>query len=207
MAKMIKIYPENPNERGMREVVECLQSGGIVIYPTDTVYGVGCDIFNVKAIEKLCAIKDITFKKSTFSFICSDLSQASGFIKPLDNHLFKIIKANTPGPFTFILNASNNVPKHIQSKRKTLGIRIPEHSVPLEIVRILGNPIMSSSVHDEEDEILEYSTDPELIKEKYEHKVDLVIDCGFGDITPSAIVDCTDGDINILREGKKELHY
>lgn len=206
MALLIKIYPDNPNERQLRTVVECLRDGGIVVYPTDTIYGIGCDIFKSKSVEKICELRGIKPGKATFSFICSDVSQLSDYCKPIENNIFKAMKANLPGPFTFILNASNNVPRHIQSKRKTVGIRIPDNPITLEIVRLLGNPIMSTSVHDD-DEILEYTTDPELIYEKFANKVDLVIDAGFGGNIPSTVLDCTDGEVIVTREGKGILRY
>jgi tRNA threonylcarbamoyl adenosine modification protein (Sua5/YciO/YrdC/YwlC family) len=198
---LLRIYPENPNPKHIRIVVECLMDGGIVIYPTDTVYGVGCDIFKSKAIERIAQIKGIKPEKSNFSFICNDLSQLSDYSKPIPNNIFKLMKSNLPGPFTFILNASSNVPKLIQSKKKTVGIRIPNNNIPLEIVRELGNPIMSTSIHDE-DEIIEYTTDPELIYEKYNKLVDIVIDGGYGDNEPSTVIDCTDIEPTIIREGK-----
>ncbi|MBL7906593.1 MAG: threonylcarbamoyl-AMP synthase [Bacteroidales bacterium] len=198
---LLKIYPENPNPRYIRMVSECLSDGGIVIYPTDTVYGLGCDIFKAKAIERIAQIKGINVNKANFSFICNDLSQLSDYCKPISNDVFKLMRKNLPGPFTFILNANNNVPKLIQSKKKTVGIRIPDNSIPLEIVRELGNPIMSTSIHDE-DEIIEYTTDPELIYEKYQNLVDIVIDGGFGDNEASTVIDCTQDEIKIIREGK-----
>lgn len=203
---LIRLYPENPSERQVRTVVECLRDGGIVIYPTDTIYGIGCDIFKVKSVERIAELRGLKPGKTMFSFICHDLSQLSEYTRPIDNHLFKVMKANLPGPFTFILNANNNVPRHIQSKRKTVGIRIPDNQIPLEIVRQLGNPIMSTSVHDD-DEILEYTTDPELIYEKYRNLVDIVIDGGYGGNIPSTVVDCTEDDIVVTREGKGELVY
>lgn len=206
MALLLKIYPENPNERQIRTVVECLRDGGIIVYPTDTIYGIGCDIFHGKSVEKISELRGINPKKATFSFICSDLSQLSEFTRPIENNIFKLMKANLPGPFTFILNANNNVPRHIQSKRKTVGIRIPDNRVTLEIVRMLGNPIMSTSVHDD-DEIIEYITDPELIYEKFGNKVDLVIDAGFGGNIPSTVLDCTEGEASVTRQGKGELRY
>jgi tRNA threonylcarbamoyl adenosine modification protein (Sua5/YciO/YrdC/YwlC family) len=198
---LLKIYPENPNHRQIRLVTECLMDGGIVIYPTDTVYGLGCDIFKSKAIEKIAQIKGINAAKANFSFICNDLSQLSDFCKPISNDVFKLMRNNLPGPFTFILSANNNVPKLIQSKKKTVGIRIPNNNIPLEIVQELGHPIMSTSVHDD-DEILEYTTDPELIYEKYQNVVDIVIDGGYGDNEPSTVIDCTGDEIIIVREGK-----
>lgn len=206
VALLIKIYPENPNEKQLRTVVECLRDGGIVIYPTDTIYGMGCDIFHSKTVDRISTLRGIKPGKSTFSFICSDLSQLSSFARPIDNHIFKVMKANLPGPFTFILDASNNVPRHIQSKRKTVGIRVPDNPVTIELVRMLGNPLMSTSVHDD-DEILEYTTDPELIYEKFSDQVDIVIDAGFGGNIPSTVVNCTGGEIEILRQGKGELVY
>lgn len=201
---LLRIHPENPSERHIRMVVECLRDGGIVIYPTDTIYGIGCDIFKAKSVERIAELRGLRPGKTTFSFICHDLSQLSEFTRPIENPIFKVMKANLPGPFTFILNANNNVPRHIQSKRKTVGIRIPDNQIALEIVRQLGNPIMSASVHDD-DEIIEYTTDPELIYEKYQDLVDFVIDGGYGGNIPSTVVDCTEGEINVIREGKGEL--
>jgi len=201
---LLRIYPENPSSKQIRTVVECLLDGGVIIYPTDTVYGMGCDIFKSKAIERIAQIKGIKAEKANFSFICSDLSQLSDYTRPITNDVFKLMKKNLPGPFTFILNASNSVPKLIQSKKKTVGIRIPGNNIPLEIVNELGHPIMSTSIHDE-DEILEYTTDPELIYEKYKNLVDIVIDGGFGDNEASTIIDCTGAEPLIIREGKGEL--
>lgn len=201
---LLKIYPANPDPRAIRKVVDCLQDGGIVVYPTDTIYGIGCDIFKSKSVEKIAELRGIKPGKSTFSFICHDLSQVSEFVRPIDNHTFKVMKANLPGPFTFILEANNNVPKHIQSKRRTVGIRIPDNPIVREIVRELGHPIMSTSVHDEDD-IIEYTTDPELIYEKFQNRVDIVIDGGYGGNVASTVVDCTEDEITIIREGKGEL--
>lgn len=198
---LLKIYPQNPNIRHIRMVVECLMDGGIIIYPTDTVYGLGCDIFKPKAIERVALIKGIKPEKANFSFICNDLSQLSDYSKPINNDVFRLMRNNLPGPFTFILNASNSVPKLIQSKKKTVGIRIPDNNIPIEIVKELGNPIMSTSIHDEDD-IIEYTTDPELIYEKYSNLVDIVIDGGYGDNEPSTVVDCTGDEPVITREGK-----
>ena len=162
---LLKIYPENPNPKDIRQVVEVLQNGGIIVYPTDTVYGLGCDITNAKAVEKVARYKNVKVEKSNFSFICSDLSHLSDFSKPVSNPVFKLLKQYLPGTFPIILNANRNVPKYFKGKKKTIGIRIPNNPIILEIVRALGNPIMSTSIHDE-DEIVEYSTDPELIHEK-----------------------------------------
>lgn len=201
---LIKIYPENPNPKAIEQVVEVLKKGGIIIYPTDTVYGLGCDITNQKAIERICKIRGIKPEKANFSFICSDLSHISDFIKPIDTTVFRLLKKALPGPFTFIFNANNNVPKLLSSNKKTVGIRVPDNNIAREIVRVLGNPILSTSIKDD-DELIEYSTDPELIHEKYEDLVDLVIDGGYGDNEASTVVDCTMGDFEIIREGKGVL--
>jgi tRNA threonylcarbamoyl adenosine modification protein (Sua5/YciO/YrdC/YwlC family) len=198
---LLKIYPENPNPKDVRQVVEVLRNGGIIIYPTDTVYGLGCDITNAKAVEKIARYKNVQVEKSNFSFICSDLSHLSGFSKPVSNQVFKLLKSYLPGPFTFILNANNNVPKYFKGKKKTAGVRIPDNSIIIEIVRELGNPIMSTSIHDN-DEIIEYSTDPELIHERFADFADLVIDGGYGDNIPSTIVDCTEEIPVVVRQGK-----
>ena len=203
---LLKIYPENPNPKDIRQVVDVLRSGGIIIYPTDTVYGLGCDITNAKAVEKIARFKDVKVEKSNFSFICSNLSHAADFTKPISNPIFKLLKQYLPGPYTFILNANNNVPKYFKGKKKTIGIRIPDNPIIIEIVRILGNPIMSSSIHDE-DEIIEYSTDPELIHEKFKDFADLVIDGGYGDNIPSTIVDFTDEVPVVIRQGKGYFDY
>lgn len=201
---LIKIYPENPNEKSIEQVVQVLRKGGIIIYPTDTVYGLGCDITNHKAIEAICKIRHIKPEKANFSFVCYDLSHISDYIKPIDNTTFRILKKALPGPFTFIFNASSQVPKLLSSNKKTVGIRVPDNNIAREIVRVLGNPILSTSIKDE-DEIIEYSTDPELIHEKYQDVVDLVIDGGYGDNVASTVVDCTTGEFEIIREGKGEL--
>jgi len=201
---LIKIYPENPNPRAIDQVVQVLRRGGLIIYPTDTVYGLGCDITNHKALEAICRIRNIKPEKANFSFICYDLSHISDYIKPIDNATFRVLKKALPGPFTFILNASGNVPKMLSSNKKTVGIRVPDNNIAREIVKTLGNPILSSSIRDEDD-IIEYSTDPELIHEKYEHLVDIVIDGGYGGNVPSTVVDCTSGSFEIIREGKGDL--
>lgn len=201
---LIKIYPENPNEKTIQQVVEVLRRGGLIIYPTDTVYGLGCDITNHRAIEQIAKIRNIKLEKANFSFVCYDLSHISDFIKPIDNTTFRVLKKALPGPFTFIFNANNNVPKLLSSNKKTVGIRVPDNNIARCIVKELGNPILSTSIHDD-DEVIEYSTDPELIYEKYQDLVDLVIDGGYGDNVPSTVVDCTNGDFEIVREGKGEL--
>ena len=201
---LIKIYPDNPNEKFIQQVVDVLKKGGIIIYPTDTVYGMGCDISNSKAIEKICKIRGIKPEKANFSIICYDLSHISDFTRQIDNETFRVIKKALPGPFTFIFNANKNVPKLLSSNKKTVGIRVPDNTIAREIVKMLGNPIISTSIHDD-DEIIEYSTDPELIHEKYKDMVDLVIDGGYGDNEPSTIVDCSDGNFEIIRQGKGDL--
>jgi tRNA threonylcarbamoyl adenosine modification protein (Sua5/YciO/YrdC/YwlC family) len=202
---LVKLFNENPNQREILKIVDVLRKGGLIIYPTDTVYGLGCDITNAKAVEKVARVKNVKVEKNNFSFICSDLSHISDFTKPISNTVFKLMKKNLPGPFTFILEANNNVPKYFKGK-KTVGIRVPDNNIIREIVRELGNPILSTSIHDE-DEILEYSTDPELIHEKYQEIADIVVDGGYGEFIPSTIVDCTGDTIAIIREGKGKLEY
>ena len=204
-AMIIRLFNENPNPREILRIVEVLRDGGIIIYPTDTVYGLGCDITNTKAVEKVARIKGVKVEKNNFSFICSDLSHLSDYTKPIPNWIFKLMKKNLPGPFTFILEANNNVPKYFKGK-KTVGIRVPDNNIIREIIRELGNPILSTSIHDD-DEILEYSTDPELIHEKFENIAELVIDGGYGELIPSTIVDCTGEEIEIIREGKGILEF
>jgi len=200
MAELLKIFPENPNPKAIKKVIEVLKKGGLIIYPTDTVYGLGCDITNVKALERIAKIKGIKLERSNFSFICHDLSNLSDYVTQIDTSTFKLLKRTLPGPYTFILPGASSLP-HPFKKKKTVGIRIPDNSIALEIVKSLGNPIVSTSIHDE-DELLEYTTDPELIFEKWSSKVDLVIDGGFGDNTPSTVVEVKDSEITILREGK-----
>ena len=201
---LLKVHPENPGERQLKIITDCLHDGGIVIYPSDTIYGMGCDITKIKAVDRIAQIKGIKREKANFSFICSDLSHLSDYTRPIPNNIFRLMRKALPGPFTFILNANNNVPHYFQSKKKTVGIRIPNHLVPLQIVEKLGNPIMSTSIHDE-DEIIEYSTDPELIHEKYRDIVDIVVDSGHGGNIASTVVDCTGDEPVIVREGKGDL--
>ncbi len=200
---LVKIYPENINNKLISLVVDELRSGGVIVYPTDTVYGIGCDITKPRAVERIIRLKGIKPKEANFSFICSDLSHISDFAK-VDNSTFKLLKRNLPGPFTFILPGLNKVPDYFISKRKTVGIRIPNHPIPLEIVRMLGNPILTTSLKDD-DEVIEYTTDPELIYEKYGSDVDIIIDGGYGDNIASTVVDCTSEEPVIVREGKGEL--
>ncbi|MCF8295204.1 MAG: threonylcarbamoyl-AMP synthase [Bacteroidales bacterium] len=201
---LIRMYPENPDPRKIRQVCDILMNGGIIIYPTDTIYGIGCDITQPKAIERIARMKGLNPEKTTFSFICQDLSHITDYTSPISNEIFKMMKRNLPGPFTFILNANTNVPKILKSKRKTVGIRVPDNNIIREIVKELGNPILSTSVHDD-DEIIEFTTDPELIHERYEDLVDIVIDGGYGSNTPSAIIDCTNDSIELIRSGPVEL--
>ncbi|HRZ43064.1 MAG TPA: L-threonylcarbamoyladenylate synthase [Bacteroidales bacterium] len=203
---LIRIYPDNPSEKLLDQAVEVLLQGGIIIYPTDSVYAMGCSILKPRAVEKLAWLKGVKPEKSRFSFIFCDLTDLSMYTRPITTQVFKVIKKNTPGPFTFILEANNKIPKLLTGNRKTIGIRIPDNSIAREIVRRLGHPMMSSSVHDD-DEILEYTTDPELIHERYENEVDLVIDGGYGDNHVTTLVDCTDDRIEIVREGKEELLF
>ena len=203
---LVRLFNENPNPREIRKIVDVLRKGGLIIYPTDTVYGLGCDITNPKAVEKVARWKGVKIEKSNFSFICSDFSHLSDYTKPIQNSVFKLLKKNLPGPFTFILEANNNVPKYFKGKKKTVGIRIPDNNIIRDIVAELGNPILSTSIHDE-DEILEYTTDPELIYEKYQELADVVVDGGYGELKPSTIVDCSNNEIEIIREGKGELQF
>ena len=199
-----KIYLENPNAKEIEKVVEILRSGGVVIYPTDTLYGIGCDIFNHKAIERVARIKGVKAEDAQFAIICHDLSHLSDYCKPLDNSVFKLMKRSLPGPFTFILSASARVPKIFMSRKKTIGIRVPDNSIVLEIVRELGNPILTTSVK-EFDDMVEYTTDPELIYEKYADLVDLVVDGGIGHGGVSTIIDCTGDEPIIVRQGVGEI--
>ncbi len=200
---LIRIYPENPNQREIDKVVQFLRDGGLIVYPTDTIYGLGCDIFNTRAVEKICRYKNIDVRKANLSFICYDLSHISEYAK-VDNDTFKLMKKNLPGPFTFILNGNNNLPKLFRNK-KTVGIRIPDNNIIRELVKGLGNPILSTSVRDDENEIQEYFTDPELIHERYENIADVVINGGYGSLDPSTVVDCTGDEPVIVRQGKGEL--
>lgn len=202
---LIKIYPENPNPREIKKIVQIIEDGGLVIYPTDTIYGIGCDITQPKAVARLAKIQGQDMDKAYFSFIFNDLSQISEYTKPMSNAAFKLLKHNTPGPFTFIFEANNNIPKLFKSRRKTVGIRVPDNNIIRGIVAELGRPMLSSSVHDVEDDVTEYITDPELIHERYGNVVDAVIDGGYGDNQPSTVIDCTTDEFEIIREGKGEL--
>lgn len=203
MSEFIKIYEDKPSEAAIKKVVEVLRNGGLVIYPTDTVYGLGCDITNSRALEKIAKIKGVKLEKANFSFVCYDLSNLSDYVKQIDTSTFKILKRALPGPYTFILPGNNDLPKEFR-KKKTVGIRVPDNNIAREIVKLLGNPIVSTSIHDE-DEVIEYSTDPELIFEKWQNKVDLVIDGGYGDNVASTIIDLTGYEPEVVREGKGSL--
>lgn len=204
MSEFIKIYEDKPSEAAIKKVVEVLRNGGLVIYPTDTVYGLGCDITNSRALEKIAKIKGVKLEKANFSFICYDLSNISDYIKQIDTSTFKILKRALPGPYTFILPGNNDLPKEFR-KKKTVGIRVPDNNIAREIVKMLGNPIVSTSIHDE-DEVLEYSTDPELIFEKWQNNVDLVIDGGYGDNVASTIIDLSGYEPEVIREGKGDIN-
>ncbi len=204
MAEFIRLYEENPDPRRVQQVVNVLRDGGIIIYPTDTVYGMGCDITNQRAVERICKIKGINPRKHNVSFICADLSNIAQYTRVSDKPVFKMMKKALPGPFTFILEASNQVPKILHSNKKTVGIRVPNHGIPRAIVEELGQPILSTSIRDEDD-VIEYSTDPELIFEKYQHLVDLVIDGGYGANVASTVLDCTGEEVVVVREGLGNL--
>ncbi len=203
MAEFIKLFNENPSEKELDKVVKILQKGGIIIYPTDTVYGLGCDITNAKAMEKIAKIKGVKLNKANFSFVCYDLSNLSDYVKQIDTGTYKILKKALPGPYTFILPAHSKLPKSFKG-RKTVGIRIPDNNIIRELVKKLGNPIVSTSIYDEDD-LIEYTTDPELIFEKWQNIVDVVIDGGYGGNIPSTVIDISDGELNLIREGKGEL--
>jgi len=196
---LIKLYEDNTNVRVIQKIANALREGGMIIYPTDTVYAIGCDIFHARAVEKICRLKHEDPRKANLSFICPDLSEVSEYAK-VDTPTFKLLKRNTPGPFTFILNGSNKLPKLFKQK-STVGIRIPDNGIAQAIVRELGNPLMTMTLHDADDQI-EYTTDPELIDERYGSSVDMVIDGGIGGIIQSTIVDCTQEEIDIIRQGK-----
>ncbi|SHF86566.1 translation factor SUA5 [Salegentibacter echinorum] len=203
MAELLKIYDENPSQKHINKVVETMRNGGLVIYPTDTVYGLGCDITNTSALEKIAQIKGVKLEKANFSFICEDLSNLSDYVKQIDSATFKILKRNLPGPYTFILPGNNNLP-NVFKKKKTVGIRVPDNNICRSIVSNLGNPIVSTSIYDD-DEVIEYTTDPELIKEKWDNLVDIVIDGGYGDNSPSTVIDLTKAEPEVIREGKGSI--
>ena len=198
---LLQIYKDNPAPRHIKKVVETMNDGGIVIFPTDTIYGMGCSLHQIKAVDRIARIKGTKKEKANFSVIFNSMSMLSEFTKPIENHLFRLMRKNLPGPFTFILNANSKVPKLFQSKKKTIGIRIPDNNIISTIVEELGHPVLTTSIRDE-DQVIEYTTDPELIEEKYHSLVDLVIDGGYGDNEASTVVDCTSGEPLIVRQGK-----
>ncbi|WP_445382106.1 L-threonylcarbamoyladenylate synthase [Robiginitalea sp. IMCC43444] len=204
MAEFIKIYEENPNPKAVKQVVDILRGGGLVIYPTDTVYGLGCDITNSKALERLARIKGVKLQKANWSFICADLSNLSDYVKQIDTRTFKILKRALPGPYTFILPGNNNLPKDFK-KRQTVGIRVPDNAIAHALVSGLGRPIVSTSIKDEDD-VIEYTTDPELIKEKWDNLVDAVVDGGYGGNIPSTVIDLSGPEPELIREGKGPLN-
>lgn len=203
-AELLKIHPQNPEARKINHTVEVLRKGGIVIYPTDTIYGIGCDLMNRKSIERLCRIMDIKPQKLDLSFICNDLSHISEFVHRIDTPVFKLLKKALPGPFTFILESNSRVPKILDVNKKTVGIRIPDHNIPRQIVKELQNPLITTSIKDD-DQIKAYTTDPEEIYEDFKHLVDVVIDGGAGGNVPSTVVNCIDNDITIIRQGLGDL--
>ena len=199
-AEFIKLFPKNPDQRKIDQIVNVLKKGGVIIYPTDTIYGIGCNLFNRQAIDRLCRIKEIKPKSLNLSFICYDMSHISEYVRGMDTPTFKILKRALPGPYTFILETSSKVPKILNVNKKTVGIRIPDHNIPRQIVQTLGNPIVTSSIKDE-DKVIEYTTDPEHIFDEFQHLVDLVIDGGYGGNIPSTVIDCTSGKYEVIREG------
>ncbi len=207
MSGLLKIHKENPELRKLNRIVEIIKQGGIIIYPTDTLYALGCDITNNKAIEKIAKIKGIDTKKANFSFIIKDLSRINDYAKPFSNRVYKLMKKNLPGPFTFILKANNSIPKMLKNNKKTIGIRIPGSNIATDIVDLLNTPLMSSSIKNIEDGFVTYPNDPYEIFEKYKYLVDIMIDGGVGGIEPSTVIDCTGDDIEIVRQGRGELLY
>lgn len=197
---LLKIHPETPGHRQVQKAVDILKNGGVIIFPTDTVYGLGCDVFNHKAVERVASIKGIRLDKAHFSFICHNLSHLTDYARHVNNPTFKLMKQYLPGPYTFILEAGSNVPRIFRNRKKTIGIRIPDNKIILEIVRELGNAVLTTSIHDE-DEVLDYTTDPELIYEHYHNRVDAVIHGGYGNNVPSTVIDCTGELPEVIREG------
>ena len=204
-AEFIKLYPDNPDPRKIDQIVSILRKGGVIVYPTDTVYAICCDAFNAKAVEKLSRIKGVSADKVAFSFICSDQSEVSKYVKNISNELFRIMKKTLPGPYTYILEAGIKLSKLLNKKKKTVGIRIPDNQIPIDIVKALGNPLITTSLKDE-DLVIEYTTDPELIYENYKNLVDIVIDGGIGGNIPSTIIDCSDGEPKVTREGLGNIY-
>jgi len=203
---LIKLYPENPSPRHLNTIIECLNDGGVIIYPTDTVYGFAGNSMSTRALDKIAKLKGIKKEKAHFSLIFNDLTHLSNYTRPFDKTTFKLLKKHLPGPFTFILPANNQVPKLFQNKNKSVGIRIPDHPIPVEIVRLLGNPLVSASIH-ADDAIIEYETDPEIIHDEWGERVDIVIDAGFSGNVPSTVVNCSGDEIEIVRQGKGILDF
>lgn len=197
---IVRVYSENPNSKVIAQITDVIANGGVIIYPTDTVYSFGCSIYNQKAIERIAQIKGIDAKKFQFTLVFDSISHITQYTKSVDNQIFKMLKRHFPGPFTFVLDASTDMPKFYRANNKTIGVRIPDNNIPVEIVKLLGEPIVSTSVYNE-DEVVEYATDPELIHEKYGELIDLVVDGGFGNVEASTIVDCTKEGIEIIRQG------
>jgi tRNA threonylcarbamoyl adenosine modification protein (Sua5/YciO/YrdC/YwlC family) len=206
-ASFLEIHPDRPNPRDLKKVIDCLKNGGVIIYPTDTIYGLGCDITNNKAVERICRIKQIKPAKANFSFICAGMSEIADYTKPYGNNVYRIMRKNLPGSFTFILNAANSVPKMLKNNKKTVGIRIPGTPLIQNLIEELGHPIMSTSIKNIEDEYVPYPTDPYEIYEEYKNEVDIVIDGGFGGNNGSTVIDCTNNEIEIIRQGTAELIY
>lgn len=204
-AELLKINPENPQFKKIEKVVEVLRDGGVIIYPTDTVYGFGCDLHNRKALDRILRIKgDKKGKNFNLSFICHDLSHISDYAKPLGTPVFKLMKKALPGPFTFIIESSSHVPKLFNTNKKTVGIRMPNHPIPLQVVEKLGNPLVTTSLKDD-DNILEYTTDPAVMYDEFLHDVDLIIDAGYGGNVPSTVVDCTGDEFEVIRQGLGDI--
>lgn len=202
---LLRLNNDKPQEKDIQFIVNCLKNDGVIIYPTDTVYSIGCDITKPKAIEKLCRLKNIKPEKANFSFVCSDLSHLSQFAMPIPNSVFRIMKKALPGPYTFILEANGNVPKLLKQNKKTVGIRVPDSKICFDIIEALGNPIITTSLHNPSDDILEYFADPEIIHQEYQDKVDIVIDGGFGNLYASTVIDCSGDEPIVLREGLGNL--
>jgi tRNA threonylcarbamoyl adenosine modification protein (Sua5/YciO/YrdC/YwlC family) len=198
---LVEINPNNIDKRLIDQAVAVLKKGGLIIFPTDTVYSLGCDLYNKKGLQLMAKLKDIKLNKANFSIICSDLSHISDYVKQIDRPIFKLLKQSLPGPFTFIMNATNEVPKIFDSNKKEIGIRIPDNNIILEIVRQLGNPVATTSLHNEEDTLLDYFIDPYAIYERYDETVQMIIDGGYGNLEASTVVDCTGDQISIIRQG------
>lgn len=202
---LIRLNYDQPQEKSVQQIVDCLKNDGIIIYPTDTVYSMGCNMMSQKAVEKLCKLKNIKPEKANFSFVCSDLSHLANYAKPISNPVFRVMKKALPGPYTFILEANQNVPKLLKQSKKTVGIRVPNNPICKALVEALGNPILSTSLHNPNDEVLDYFSDPEQIYQQYQNEVDMVVDGGFGSIYASTVIDCSEGEFVVIREGLGSL--